>query len=73
MKNKKEKSLQSIYNKYRNGDLLTNKEIEIGIDKLTVLCELLSDMGPVMFLSWKECNRVLMGLEDFKRARQNKK
>jgi hypothetical protein len=73
MKNKKEKSLQSIYNKYRNGDLLTNKEIEIGIERLSILCELLSDMGPVMFLAWKECNRILMGLEDFKKARQNKK
>ncbi len=64
--------LLNVYEKYVNGDFLTDEEIKVGISKLKVLCELMGEMGNYMRMSWKECNSVLMSLEAIKKARKEK-
>jgi hypothetical protein len=64
--------LQEIYLKYREGNTLTDKELKEGIKKFKKLCSLLSEMGESMHMSWRECNRVLMGLQDMEKARKQK-
>ena len=64
--------ITKIYNKYINGDTMTNAEIDYGLTYFKDVADSLSCMGPVFRLAFVEANRVAMGLEGFKTARERK-
>jgi hypothetical protein len=69
---KTEPNPKRIYEKYSNGDSLTDEEVEFGVKFYKDLADKLISCGPVFWMSFKEANQVYMCLEDFQRARTQK-
>lgn len=61
--------LGTILKKYRDGDLISDKELDYAIKMLGDLVPVLMEIGEPMYYPMKELNRINMGLEDMKRAR----
>jgi hypothetical protein len=59
-----------IYEKYVNGEPLTDKELEIGAAFFRDLAHMNSQAGPVFKLAASEANRVATALEGFIDARK---
>lgn len=64
---------EQIYNKYLNGDSLTDDELVVGIKHFTELEALCRRAGPVFRLPAYEAYRVHAALSAFQRARKEKK
>lgn len=64
--------IQRIYDKFRNGDPLTDKELEVGIEHFDQMAKLLNQSGPVFKLAAQESHRVMDGLASYQRARKQK-
>ena len=64
--------INEIYEKFRNGDPITDDELLIGFRHFSKAAELLSPLGPRFDLAANELRRVATGLEDFIFARRNK-
>ena len=62
-----------MYEKYVNGDPLTDQEISSGIDFFGDLTWKLDQLGPVFKLSANESRDVLYSLEAYRDARANHK
>lgn len=56
---------QVIYEKFTNGDPLTDRELSEGIKHFTKTEQLLTEAGPVFKLAASEARRVVNGLESF--------
>ena len=65
--------MRPIYEKVLNGDPLTDREIEEGIEFFDDLNKKLMMLGPVFLLSSNEVNRVLILLKNFKQDREGVK
>jgi hypothetical protein len=63
--------LGDILNKYRNGDVITDEELDYAIKKLNVVNPILLEIGEVMYYPAKELRNVTMSLEQMKRARKD--
>ena len=63
---------ETIYNKFRDGDSLTDTDLEIGIKHFSEMGELLIKSGPVFRLAAQEALRTAGRLSDFQRARKQK-
>ena len=61
-----------VYEKFVNGDSLTDKEVSFGVAFYKDLADKLISCGPAFWLTFKEANQVYMRLEDFQRARAQK-
>lgn len=61
-----------IYDKYRNGDPLSDTELDVGIEHFRKMSQLLAATGPAFLLATGECYRVLNTLEGYKLARTSK-
>lgn len=61
-----------IYEKYLNGESLTNVEVNFGAAYFRDLADKLVKCGPAFSLAFKEANVVYMRLEDFQDARMRK-
>lgn len=61
--------MESIYKKFRNGDHITDEELEQGIAFFSTLSENLHSLGDMFRLSAWEADRVLGQLMSFKRHR----
>lgn len=59
-----------IYNKFINGDALSDAELNVGINHFTKLADALVTCGPVFKLAANEAIRVSQRLLDFRNARQ---
>ena len=59
-----------IYEKYVNGDSLTDAEVSEGVEFYRDLDEKLSLCGPVFHLAAVEACRVYIGLKGFQTARK---
>ncbi len=60
---------QSIYEKFRNGDPLTEYELHQGYAFFEKLSNELAKAGPVFLLAHREAVRVALGLNDYWIAR----
>jgi hypothetical protein len=65
-------NLGKILKKYRDGDRISDKELDYAINKLNEVTPVLTEIGETMYYSTKELRRVCMGLEDMKFARNKK-
>jgi len=63
-------NIKDIYEKYKNGDPISDIELKFGINEFKHLEEQLKELGIVFHLAWKEVFYVLKGLEDYKKARK---
>lgn len=61
---------QSVYEKYDSCKALTDEEVNFGAKYFRKLSDTLQELGPVFRLAAGEANRVAMGFERFKEARQ---
>jgi len=66
-------SIKVIYEKYTNGDALTNAELKQGYEHFSDLANMLLLSGPVFTLAFKEARRVEMAFEGYMYARGLKK
>lgn len=64
---------RSIYEKFQNGDPLSNYEIDQGAEFHKELANTLSKLGPVFYTAFKESNRVAMAFIEFQNARNVKR
>ncbi len=62
--------MRPVYEKFTNGEPLTDSEIEEGISFFYDMTLKLSAMGPVFRLAANESNRVLIQLQNFRDARK---
>jgi len=69
---KTEPNPKRIYEKYSNGDSLTDEEVNFGVSFYKDLADRLISCGPTFWFAFKEANQVYMRLEDFQRARTQK-
>ena len=69
---KEELNLGKIYEKYRNGDDVSDEELKFGIKEFGKLADGLSELGAVFALPWKEIWYIKNGLEDMQKARRKK-
>ena len=63
---------KTVYEKYCNGDKLTDAELELGIAHFGLLSEMLFASGIVFKLAAAEAGRVEQMLSSFKHAREDK-
>lgn len=61
---------KTIYEKYLNGDKLSNEEVIYGAEFYRVLADTLIKCGPVFRLACKEACSVYIGLDGYKSARK---
>lgn len=59
----------TIYEKFCNGDAISDAELEIGIDHFSHMAELLMKSGPVFKLPAKEAMMVADRLQQYRDAR----
>ena len=64
--------IEGIYNKFCNGDSLSDDELTIGINHFRPLGDMLFRSGPVFRLAAQEANRVASRFEDYKESRSRK-
>ena len=64
---------QDIYQKFRNGDSLSDAEVNEGVDFFGKLAEDLSLCGPTFVLASNELMRVGRTLKDYQSARNENK
>lgn len=64
---------RSIYNKFIDGDPLSNYEIDAGAEFHKNLANELAKLGPVFYTAFRESNRVAMAMIEFQNARKVKK
>ncbi len=60
-----------IYEKYINGDSLTDEEVKFGAKYYRDLADRLIKCGPTFVLAFKEANRIYMQMENFDQARKS--
>jgi hypothetical protein len=65
-------NLGVILKKYRDGDRISDKELDYAINKLNEVNPTLLEIGEVMYYPAKELRKVCMNLEDMKFARSEK-
>lgn len=65
----KEPKVKDIYDKYVNGDKLSDAELLLGFNHFTDLGKKLALSGPVFLLAAREANRISSSLEDIINAR----
>jgi hypothetical protein len=65
-------TLDQIYEKFINGDPLTNDDLAIGISGFDTLAAIARQAGPAFSLAAREATRVVIALEDFEAARKRK-
>jgi len=65
--------IKEIYEKFRNGDPLTDLELKVGVEHFSTASEMLSCLGPRFDLAENELRRVAIGLSDFIAARKTKR
>jgi len=65
-------TLDRIYEKFINGDPLTNDDIAIGISGFDTLASIARQAGPAFSLTAREATRVVIALEDFEASRKRK-
>jgi len=58
-----------IVNKIRQGDGLTDGELDVSIAFFEVLVQQLDDIGPHFHLAWVDCHRTLLSLQQSKSFR----
>jgi hypothetical protein len=61
--------IHNIYEKYCNGDSLTDEEVIAGEKHFLQLASLLYYSGTAFVIAAKEVNRTYIGLKDFREAR----
>jgi hypothetical protein len=66
----KKVSADKIYEKWVDGDSLSNAELKYGIEFYEELSRKLSACGPAFRLAFKEANQVYLGLCDYQDARK---
>lgn len=64
--------MQEIYEKYNNGDSLTDFEVKAGVIFFSDLERSLTSLGPVFKLAAKEARRVAYSFEGFQKSREEK-
>lgn len=64
---------QATYEKFLNGDPISNYEIDQAVDFHNELANNLSKMGPMFHLAFKESNRVFLVMVEFQQARKRLK
>lgn len=64
--------IKVIYDKYINGDSISNDELEFGIRHFQTLANYLHSLGERFHLVWKDTYTVLNGLIDYQTARKRK-
>ena len=67
-----EPDIKEIYDKYNNGDALTDLEIKVGYEHFTKLRNFLDPCGPVFHLAWCEAHRMAMRFGEFIKARSER-
>lgn len=63
---------ETVYDKFRDGDSLTDKELDIGIGHFRPMGEMLLRSGPAFRLAAQEALRVADRMEDYKTERNRK-
>ena len=63
-------SPEEVYNKFRNGDALSDAEISFGIAAFMNAADSLRGLGPVFRLAQQEAHRVYMTLSSYQQARE---
>jgi len=66
------KYINDIYEKFLNGDPLSDEELKIGEVHFSTAADLLFPLGPRFDLAQNELRRVANGLNDFIAARKRK-
>ena len=61
---------RQVYEKYRNGDTLTDADLEFGINHFKALAHLAEESGPVFRLAANEARSTYLQLESFQTARK---
>jgi len=64
-----DRSMKNLYEKFCNGDPITDEQLDEGIRFFHMLTIKLSSLGPVFRLAQNESNRVLSRLQDYYDAR----
>lgn len=64
--------MRIVYDKFNNGEPLTDQDLDEGIEFFRQLAHNLSSLGPVFRLSANEARRVHCSLLAFRAARQEK-
>jgi hypothetical protein len=65
-------NLGVILKKYRDGDRISNKELDYAINKLNEVNPILLEIGETMYYPAKELRKICMSLEEMKMARYEK-
>lgn len=65
--------MKTIYERYCNGDVLTDDEVKTGEKFFRKLAEDLYDAGIAFHITAKEANRIYLGLRDYRISRGLKK
>lgn len=64
--------MRTIYEKYCNGDSLTDDEVNVGEQHFQKLADQMRALGPPFLLATRELQRVATGLESYRTARQHR-
>jgi hypothetical protein len=62
-------NIKEIYDKYLDGETITDQELNDGLNHFGIVEQYLRELGPRFHFPWKEANRVKMDLHAFKKAR----